>query len=251
MSRTSLPSPQASDLRGVHGRRPYELWLPPGDGPFPAMVVLHGAGSRKENQADFARVCRDGGWAAVTFDQRGHGESRDAMSPAALGDVETMVELLMWTDGVDAARICVRGSSMGGLMAIHAAATIEEVAGVIAICPASEEGLRRELKAGELDMRADTEALDAWLTENDLRESVKEMGNKPLLLIHAKGDERIPYTWSEELAEHAEDPSKLIVVPGGHHRSAQHDMELQGIALRWLERALDKVQPPPGTIPIE
>lgn len=27
-------------------------------------------------------------------------------------------------------------------------------------------------------------------------------------------------------------------MPGGHHRSIQHDPELQGVALRWLERAL-------------
>jgi hypothetical protein len=32
--------------------------------------------------------------------------------------------------------------------------------------------------------------------------------------------------------------SKLVVVPGGHHRSVQHDEELQGMAARWLARAL-------------
>jgi hypothetical protein len=31
----------------------------------------------------------------------------------------------------------------------------------------------------------------------------------------------------------------LITVPGGHHRSVQHDAELQGAALRWIERALE------------
>ena len=64
------------------------------------------------------------------------------------------------------------------------------------------------------------------------------MGAKPLLLVHARGDERIPSEWSEELYEHAVDPRKLIVLPGGHHRSAQHDPELQGLALRWLDRNL-------------
>ena len=64
------------------------------------------------------------------------------------------------------------------------------------------------------------------------------MGDKPLLLIHAAGDERIPSSWSAELHERAPQPSKLILLPGGHHRSAQHDAELQGIALRWIERRL-------------
>jgi fermentation-respiration switch protein FrsA (DUF1100 family) len=67
---------------------------------------------------------------------------------------------------------------------------------------------------------------------------VELMGDKPLILIHARGDETIPYTWSEELYERAAEPRKLIVLPGGHHRSAQHDPELHGVALRWLEREL-------------
>ena len=32
--------------------------------------------------------------------------------------------------------------------------------------------------------------------------------------------------------------SRLVTVPGGHHRSVQHDGELQALALRFIERAL-------------
>jgi uncharacterized protein len=234
-----LPSPRTASDRGVHEDRPYELWLPAdGDGPWPGIVVLHGAGSRKENHADFARAASGYGWAALTFDQRGHGESEDEMSPAAFNDIGKMARLLTGADGVDPTRICLRGSSMGGFLAIHAAATTDSIAGAVAICPAAEDGLRRALKRGELEMRADSDSLDAWLAEHDVRDAVELMGAKPLLLIHARGDETIPYTWSEELYEHAAEPRKLIVLPGGHHRSAQHDAELHGVALRWLEREL-------------
>ncbi len=201
-------------------------------------MILHGAGSRKENHADFARAASAYGWAALSFDQRGHGESDDEMTPAAIGDVARMARLLAEVDGVDPERVCVRGSSMGGLMAIHAAAVSDRLAAAIAICPAGEEGLRRALRRGDLEMRADAPALEAWLGEHDVREAVELMGDKPLLLIHARGDEQIPYTWSEELYGRAREPRKLILLPGGHHRSAQHDAELHGIALRWLERAL-------------
>jgi uncharacterized protein len=232
-----LPSPRTASDRGVHEDRPYELWLPAdGDGPWPGIVVLHGAGSRKENHADFARAASGYGWAALTFDQRGHGESEDEMSPAAFNDIGKMARLLTGADDVDPTRICLRGSSMGGFLAIHAAATTDSIAGAVAICPAAEDGLRRALKRGELEMRADSDSLDAWLAEHDVRDAVELMGAKPLLLIHARGDETIPYTWSEELYEHAAEPRKLIVLPGGHHRSAQHDAELHGVALRWLER---------------
>lgn len=202
------------------------------------MVIVHGAGSSKESHADFGRSCAAHGWAAVAYDQRGHGDGDELMTPAALSDIGRMAALLGARKGVDSKRICVRGSSLGGYLAIHAAATDPQVAGAIAICPASEDGLRRGLRDGSLTMRADVEAMDAWFAEHDLREAAADVAPKPLILLHAKGDDRVPYAWSEQLAARAGEPSRLILLPGGHHRSAQHDPELQALSLRWLGRAL-------------
>lgn len=239
--RRKLPGPDAPTHRGVHLERPYWLWLPRGDGPWPGMVILHGAGSGKENHADFARLCQAGGWAAITYDQRGHGESADEMGPGALADVGRMARFLASHEGVDPARIAVRGSSMGGFMAIHAAASSDSLAGAIAICPAGEERLLRGLRRGELEFRAGTQAradLAAWLGEHDLRDAAELMGPKPLILLHARGDERIPSESTDELARRKPAPVKAIVVPGGHHRSVQHDAELQAVALDWIARRI-------------
>lgn len=236
-SRLPAPPSEAGAARG----RPYLLWLPDRDPPWPAMLILHGAGSRKENHADFARMCAGRGWAALAYDQRGHGASEDEMGPAALGDVGRMARFLAEREDVEPARLCVRGSSMGGFLAIHAAATSEQIAAAIAICPASEESLMRGLRSGELEFRAPSRAraaLAAWLAEHDLRDAVELLGPKPLFLAHARGDERIPYTWSEELYARAQEPRKLVLIAGGHHRSVQHDAEIQGEALRWIERRL-------------
>ena len=225
----------------MHEGRPYLLWLPGSPPPWPGMVIVHGAGSRKENHADFGRACAAAGWAALAYDQRGHGDAEDEMSPRAIADLDRMSRFLATRGGVDETRVCVRGSSMGGFVAIHGAATSEAIAGVIAICPAGEEHLLRGLRERTLEMRAGEQAradLQAWLGEHDLREAVELLGARPLLLIHARGDERIASEWSEELHARAGRHSKLIVLPGGHHRSAQHDAELQGLALRWLERQL-------------
>ena len=210
------------------------MWLPAMAPPWPGMVIVHGAGSAKENHADFGRLCAANGWAAVSYDQRGHGESEDDMAPAALADVGRMAALLAAVDGVDGGCVCARGSSMGGWLAIEAAAVDPAIAGVIAICPASEDGLRRGIRAGRFDMRADVRALDAWLGEHDLRDAAAQVTPKPLVLLHARGDEQVPSGWSEELYARAGDPRRIVVVPGGHHRSVQHDPELQVTALRWL-----------------
>jgi fermentation-respiration switch protein FrsA (DUF1100 family) len=202
------------------------------------MVIVHGADSRKETHAAFARACRARGWAAVTYDQRGNGESEELLSPAAVGDVGRMARLIAGLDRVDAGRVCARGSSMGGFMAIHAAAVSDSIAGVIALCPAGEQHLLDGIRRDRFEMRIDRDSFEPWLGEHDLRDATNLMGSKPLLLMHAKGDEMIPYTWTEELAEAAPEPVEAIVVPGGHHRSLQHDAELHEVALRWMEKAL-------------
>jgi fermentation-respiration switch protein FrsA (DUF1100 family) len=152
-----------------------------------------------------------------------------------------MARLLAATEGVDPTRIAARGSSMGGFMAIHAAARAPEIAALIAICPAGEDDLRRGVARGDLEMRVeDPAALRAWLAEHDLRDAVGRLAGRPLLLLHAEGDDRIPSWWSEELYERARDPRRLILTPGGDHRSLQHDAELQAVALGWIERELDR-----------
>src|SRR5918998_581226 len=81
----------------VHGHRhdglAYELTLP-GGAPRGGVVVLHGAGSRKENHRDFAQLCAAAGLAAIVFDQRGHGASDGALDDRAIADVATIASLL-------------------------------------------------------------------------------------------------------------------------------------------------------------
>ena len=217
----------------------FSLWRPStGDGAARGgVVILHGAGSRKKNHHDFARAAIAAGFAAIAFDQRGHGESEGPMDARVLSDVESMAALLRDRIGVPRLPLALRGSSMGGYFAILAAAPVRAHA-VVAICPASGEGLRRSLAEGRLGFAADGDALDGFFAAHDLEPAVDALTGA-LLLLHAEGDEIVPVTHSRELAGHLANPaSRLIVVPGGHHRSIQHDGELQAVSIRFLEHAL-------------
>jgi pimeloyl-ACP methyl ester carboxylesterase len=200
-------------------------------------VVLHGADSAKESHHDFARAALALGLATVCFDARGHGESDGPMDAGAVDDVVTMAALLRDRLGDERASVALRGSSMGGYLSIVSAEPAQAQA-VVAICPASADGLRRGLAAGRFSFAADPEALDAFLAEHDLASAVAAL-SVPLLLLHAEGDEQVPVEQSRELAELVTTPgSRLIAVPGGHHRSIQHDPELQAVSLRFIEQAL-------------
>jgi alpha-beta hydrolase superfamily lysophospholipase len=218
------------DDAGVHHGLAFTLWRPAG-APDGSVLVLHGASSCKESHHPFARACRAAGLAALCFDQRGHGASTGVLGGGALGDVARMAALL------PPGPLAVRGSSMGGYLALVSAASIGARA-VVAICPASADMLVRGLREDAFEFRADRPSLAALFQSHDVGEAATAL-EVPVLLLHAEGDDQVPVEHSRELARRLRAPgSRLIAVPGGHHRSIQRDPELQGIEVRWLARTL-------------
>lgn len=216
------------DEEGVRDGLHYALFLPdrPSGG---GVVVIHGADSRKENHYDWGRECRGAGLAAVVYDQRGHGASPGMLDGRAAEDVAAMAALL--PDGP----IGLRGSSMGGFLALTAAARVGARA-VVAICPAPGELLLRGLRERRFDFPVDPAALEPLLETADLTSAATALGDG-LLLMHATGDDRVGVEHSDAL--HAAAPrSRYIRVRGGDHGSIQHDPELRGEAVRWLAARL-------------
>jgi alpha-beta hydrolase superfamily lysophospholipase len=228
------PVPEAPKV-GTHHGLSYALFLPESE-PRAGVVILHGAGSAKESHFDFARNARAHGFAALAFDARGHGRSEGEFGPTAFGDVLAMCDLMR----SHARAIALRGSSMGGFCAIHAAALDGDLDAVVAICPAPEDLLLRGLRSGRLDgFDADVEALEQWLPTLDIRAATRSLAPRTaLLLLHAEGDEQVPYTISQELYAEAGRPKRLLLLPGGHHRSLQHDLEIQAESLRFIAQAV-------------
>ena len=126
---------------------------------------------------------------------------------------------------------------MGGCFALLAAAAAGARA-VVAICPASTGGLRRAVLAATLGFDAEAHALGGYLGSVEVDDVVAAL-EVPVLLLHAEGDETVPVAHSRELASRLRHPdSRLVAVPGGHHRSVQHDEELQAVSLRFIQRSL-------------
>jgi uncharacterized protein len=229
------PLPSRPEV-GSHDGLAYALFLPD-DPPQAGVVILHGAGSAKESHFDFGRAARDRGLAALVYDARGHGRSDGEFGPGAIEDALAMAELLRR----HAPLVGLRGSSLGGFCAILAAAASGGAVGAVAaICPATEDLLLRAVRSERLDgFRTDRPALESWLEAVSVREAAASLAPRTaLLLMHARGDEQVPYTDSEALHEAAGEPKRLLLVPGGHHRSLQHDVEMQNESLRFIERAL-------------
>jgi pimeloyl-ACP methyl ester carboxylesterase len=125
----------------------------------------------------------------------------------------------------------LRGSSMGGFLALAAAAPVG-AAGVVAICPPGRDQLLGALREGRFAFRADRAALEPLVAAQDLEAAAAALGPR-LLLMHAAGDDRVPIAHSRHLHEVAPG-SRLVAVPGGDHHSAQHDPALQAQAVAFL-----------------
>ena len=207
----------------------HALDLPAGE-PWGGLVILHGARSRKENHADMARAAAAAGLAAVRFDMRGHGETGGQLDGRALEDVAAAAALL--PAGLP---VALRGSSLGGYLALATAAQVGARA-VVAVCPAPAPLLARGLRTGRLELNADTAALQALLAAHPLDAVALAM---PVLIQHAEADEQVPVAGSRALAAGLRHPaSRLDVSPGGDHRSVQHDPAAQHAAIAWLREAL-------------
>jgi uncharacterized protein len=227
------PAAAPPEELGARDGLAYALFVPD-EQPLGGVVIVHGAGSCKENHFDFARALRAAGMAAVAFDQRGHGASEGALDGRAVADMATMASALP-----TGAPLGLRGSSMGGYLALVAAAQLDAAA-VVAICPASADHLARGLADERFDFRADADRLQAFLAEHPLDAVVADLAAE-LLLLHAEGDEQVPVQHSRDLAALA-DPrrSRYVEVPGGDHRSVQHDSELQALAVRFLAKSFGR-----------
>jgi pimeloyl-ACP methyl ester carboxylesterase len=216
-----LPRPDVIALRAPHGPALAGLSWAASPG-APGILVIPGFGSRKENHADFASAAAARGMGALALDVRGHGASGGELDGGVMDDVMAGLEALS-AQGL--APLGVRGSSMGGLLALHAAARDRRVRAVVAICPARPAGLARRvgapwplaLEPGPVVARHDGIARGYW---------------------HATGDDRVPWGSTLALAGLTPHPMRLHVAMGGTHGSLQHDAAVIGETVAFLHEHL-------------
>lgn len=117
------------------------LTLPDGDGPFPAVLLVHGFGATHEMALPhYERSFAAAGMAVAAFDFRrigaSPGEPRQRMRVGdMLIDTAAALDWLMAQATVDRGRVALWGTSFGASHAMVTAARRKEVAAVVVNCP--------------------------------------------------------------------------------------------------------------------
>ena len=177
------------------------------DAGTPGVLVVPGLGSRKENHADIGAAVAARGMGALSIDLRGHGDSRGVLDGDVLDDLIAGLEALAARGH---APLGLRGSSMGGLLALHAAARDPRVRAVVALCPARPDGLARVVE-------------EPWPLGLEPAAAVARDDGVARGYWHATGDASVPWGGTLALAGVTPHPMRLRIALGGGHGTLQHD----------------------------
>lgn len=116
------------------------LRTPDGAPPHACLVMCHGFGGTMDRLEDAAQMFSEAGYAVLTFDYRGFGESegrpRQLVSVRKqLADIAAAIAFARGEPSIDPARIALWGSSLGGGHVVVAAAQDGKIAAVISQVP--------------------------------------------------------------------------------------------------------------------
>ncbi len=210
---------RAADASTSDGLALAGLLYRPAGPPRGALLVCHGAGSRKENHALMGEQAAAAGLAALTFDVRGHGESPGVLGPDGVARRGRRRRGAAGRERGAVARGARR--QHGRLLPAARGAGAPRplplarpaVPGGRRLAPRRARRARGEREAGlasaEYSGRFDAAALRPFLRDLDLVEVARGMPR--VLLAHARDDEAVPFAHSERLARVLAPPTRFIV----------------------------------------
>ncbi|MAG91904.1 hypothetical protein CMO83_04470 [Candidatus Woesearchaeota archaeon] len=184
----------------------------------PGVVLLPGAGVSKESELELAKTISELGAAVFTIDQRGVGETngifpsldedyadflqaKEPVQHLMIYDALRAYDLLFSAPFVDPDRIIIAGESLGGRVAIIAAAIDRRVDGVLAI---SSAGFDFEDKGDQ--------NRDVFLKSIDSDHYIDLVSPRKLVMIHSINDNIIPITSAIKSFSKAQQPKRFILI---------------------------------------
>jgi pimeloyl-ACP methyl ester carboxylesterase len=158
------PQPERIEIEAEDGLILVGNYYAPAEIGSPALLLMHHGGGQKELWYDFIPVALDAGYAVLTVDLRGHGETGGAIDlQQTIDDSHRWLAWLREQPDVDPARTSIVGASMGGDVGLNVMAEDPDLVTVVSISPLLE-----------LDNITTTEATSA-------------IGNRPVFLIAGRG----------------------------------------------------------------
>ena len=173
-------------------------------------LIFHGNAGNNSHRLDYLRMFHELGLASLIVDYRGYGRSNGTPSESGLyQDAAAAWHYVTSILGYPAGRIVIYGESLGGAVATQLAVARQPSALVLASTFTSLPDL--------------ASGIYPWLpvrllarTKFDTLSRVSTLAC-PLLVIHSRNDEIIPFSHGERLYDAARPPKQFLHLAGGHN----------------------------------
>jgi len=210
------PPPPAADARVAYGLEPLQfgdLRVPPGEGPFPLAVVLHGgywqATYNLIHSGHLGEAFRDAGIATWNLEYRCVGVP-DGGWPAAREDLTLALSFLDELP-VERTGTVLVGHSAGGQLALWAAKRARLP--VVALAPVSDV-------RDAVERRGPESAPGRFMAAEQFADGspieLLPLG-VPTMVIHGTDDDDVPYSMSERYVDAAGGEAELVTLDGAGH----------------------------------
>jgi alpha-L-fucosidase 2 len=239
-----------------------DVSVPPGKGPFPVAIIIHGGGWGSGDKADgFAKLLAPVLSSDFTWFSINYRLAPTNLWPACFDDVKTALAWVRTNTAHyhgDAQRIALFGYSAGGHMASLAAVTANAdacVQAVVGFAPLTDlvGGCERR---GEVSLALRNLLDRPALLDDGARAELAKLspinhlkpGLPPFLLIHGTDDKSVPYSQSTNLQLQLKElrvPCEIITIPGAPHDIRKwQDLSTKMAAQMtvWLSVALSATQ---------
>ena len=217
------------------GQNIHAWWYPAAKKDAPAILYLHGVRWNLTGQLFRIEQLHALGYSVLAIDYRGFGQSHGELpSETTVYEDARIAWERFQTLQPDPSKRLIYGHSLGGAVAIDLAAELGKQ------LPLPVRGLVIESTFTSLaDVAtavANTSLPVRWLLSQKF-DSIDKIADirMPLLVVHGLDDRYVPPRFSEQLFKAAQEPKRLMLVPGASHNNS---MSLAG---RSYGQALDKL----------
>lgn len=194
------------------------------------VIYLHGVGDCKIAGVPFAQFLFHKGFNIFLYDSREHGESEGYYCTYGFYekyDVSAVITYLQSRKDVKIGKIGIFGTSMGGAVAIQAAAIDPRISAIIS------EGSYTALRTVFVDYQKRIIKLPWHFLRNIALVQSQKMANfkarlvapiedikrvhVPILIVHGKNDSFIKSEYSKMLCDAANEPKRLLLIDNAGH----------------------------------
>jgi len=199
--------------------------IPTGEGPFPVILLIHGAVDPNEYviltySTRYADAFAKAGYLTIHPNLRGYPPSEDGPNEFGVGDaidVLNLIELVKTQSGVkgllekaDSGNISLWGHSMGGGVVLRLLLVNQEIRAGLLYASVNADELFNLAHFGNDGRREDKINIPEDIVESISPVDYLDKINVPVSLHHGEEDEVVPVRWTSELCRKFEELGKQV-----------------------------------------